>query len=69
METLKEALLGVGALYYRRMARRGRPYLRKSEFKNWLDEQPSERLAQAITVLNTLGQTKAYLYWCGGEGC
>ena len=69
METLKEALLGVGSLYYRRMARRGRPYLRKSEFKNWLDEQPSERLAQAITVLNTLGQTKAYLYWCGGEGC
>ncbi len=69
METLKEALLGVGALYYRRMAGSGRPYLRKSEFKNWLEEQPNERLATAITVLNTLNQTKAYLYWCRGEGC
>ena len=68
METLKEALLGVGALYYRRMAGSGRPYLRKAEFKNWLEEQPNERLVTAITVLNTLGQTKAYLYWCRGRG-
>ncbi|MBC8224996.1 GNAT family N-acetyltransferase [Candidatus Bathyarchaeota archaeon] len=69
-EGLEQALLGVGALYYKRLSGAGRPYLKKNEFKEWLNRQDAEGLARALTVLNTLNQTKAYLYWSmeGGGG-
>jgi GNAT superfamily N-acetyltransferase len=66
--SLNRVLLGVGALYYKRLARSGRPYLRRAEFGEWLDRQPTESLARTLVVLNTLNQTKAYLYWCRGWG-
>ena len=64
--SLNRVLLGVGAIYYKRLARSSRPYLRKAEFREWLVRQPTESLARALVVLNTLNQTKAYLYWCRG---
>jgi ABC-type lipoprotein export system ATPase subunit/GNAT superfamily N-acetyltransferase len=68
LEALKTSLLGVGALYYKRLSGTGRPYLRKSEFREWLEQQGTDGLARALMVLNTLNQTKAYLYWKGGRG-
>ena len=69
METLKLGLLGVGASYYKRLSRSGRPYVRKSEFREWLAEQSNESLGRALATLNILGQSKAYLYWSReGEG-
>jgi hypothetical protein len=56
----------VGAIYYRRLARSSRPYLRRAEFEEWLGRQETGSLARALEVLNTLNQTKAYLYWCRG---
>ena len=64
--SLNRVLLGVGAIYYKRLARSSRPYLRKAEFGEWLVRQPTESLARALVVLSTLKQTKAYLYWCRG---
>jgi len=58
----------VDALYYKRLSGTGRPYLRKSEFREWLERQEQDGLARTLTVLNTLNQTKAYLLWKGGRG-
>jgi len=63
MEAFRLGLLGVGSAYYKRLARSGRPYVRKSEFREWLDKQSDESLGRALTTLNTLSQSKAYLYW------
>ena len=60
-------LLGVGSAYYKRLSRSGRPYVRKSEFREWLDEQSNESLGRALATLKTLSQSKAYLYWHRGE--
>ena len=68
LEALKTSLLGLGALYYKRLSGIGRPYLRKREFREWLDRQKTDGLARALKVLNTLNQTKAYLYWKRGGG-
>jgi ABC-type lipoprotein export system ATPase subunit len=62
--SLRRILLGVGAIYYKRLARASRPYLRRAEFEEWLGGQDTGSLARALVVLNTLNQTKAYLYWC-----
>ncbi len=62
--SLNRILLGVGAIYYKRLARSSRPYLRRAEFGEWLGRQGIGSLARALVVLNTLNQTKAYLYWC-----
>lgn len=64
IQSLKEALLGVSRLYYKRLSRSSKPYLKKSEFASWLDEQSLEELARALKTLSVLNQTKAYLYWC-----
>ena len=63
---LREILLGVQAVYYKRLSRMGRPYLKKAEFRGWLEWQPPESLAKTLATLSILGQTKAYLYWCRG---
>ncbi len=64
LDLLREMLLGVQTVYYKRLSRTGKPYLKKAEFRRWLEWQPPESLATTLTTLNTLGQTKAYLYWC-----
>jgi ABC-type lipoprotein export system ATPase subunit/GNAT superfamily N-acetyltransferase len=68
IESLSSVLLGVGAIYYKRLTRTSRPYLRRAEFGEWLVRQPTGSLARTLAVLNTLNQTKAYLYWCRGWG-
>lgn len=62
--SLREVLLGVGAVYYKRLARTGRAYLRRGEFEGWLEGQPIGSLARSLAVLSALNQSKAYLYWC-----
>ncbi|MGD2201522.1 MAG: GNAT family N-acetyltransferase [Candidatus Bathyarchaeota archaeon] len=68
LEDLRGALLDVNTIYYKRLSRSSKPYLRKAEFREWLKEQPMESLAKSLTILSTLAQTKAYLYWCRDEG-
>lgn len=61
-ERVREAILGTGAVYYRRIIG-GRPYVGREETERWLTEQPPERLAKAIRNLAVLSQPKAYLHW------
>jgi GNAT superfamily N-acetyltransferase len=63
LEGLKEILLGISTIYYKRLSRNSRPYVRRAEFKAWLDEQPNPSLARTLATLSILSQTKAYLYW------
>jgi len=59
-----EALLGVDRHYYRRLARTQTPYLKKTDFVEWLSAADEESLAWTLQILCILSQTKAYLYWC-----
>jgi len=65
-----EALLRVDGHYRRRLARVSDPYLRKTDFKEWLEAADKGSLAWSLQILGVLSQTKAYLYWCRdwGEG-
>jgi len=70
---LMEVLLSVSTVHYKRLSRASRPYVKKAEFQRWLEEQPNESLARALSTLSTLNQSKAYLYWSrdmieGGRG-
>jgi len=70
--SVRHALSRVNSTYFKRIARKDQPYLRKAEYLGWLEVQGAESLARAIYTLNVLSQTKAYLYWSrdwtGGEG-
>jgi len=57
-------LLNVGAHYYKRLMSTGRPYVGKTDFKEWLWNQPRERFARVLSILSVLSETKVYLYWC-----
>ena len=63
-----EALLGVDRHYYRRLARVHAPYMRKTEFRDWLGAADKGSLAWSMQILSVLAQTKAYLYWCRDWG-
>jgi predicted ABC-type transport system involved in lysophospholipase L1 biosynthesis ATPase subunit/GNAT superfamily N-acetyltransferase len=63
LRELGEVLLSVSSVYYKRLSRAGRPYVRKAGFREWLGGQDAGSLARTLSVLCTLGQSKAYLYW------
>jgi len=64
VEEVRGALLSVKNQYYKRLRSGGRPYLGKAEFREWLHDQPTERLDRCLSILSVLNQSKAYLYWC-----
>jgi len=66
LESLKKQLLGINSIYYKRLSRSGRPYVKKAEYEEWLTEQNNWSLARNLATLSTLGQSKAYLYWHKG---
>jgi ABC-type lipoprotein export system ATPase subunit len=63
IESLKELLLGISSIYFKRLSRSGRPYVKKAEFEKWLATQSNWSLTWTLATLSTLGQSKAYLYW------
>jgi ABC-type transport system involved in cytochrome c biogenesis ATPase subunit/GNAT superfamily N-acetyltransferase len=69
IRSLRAMLLGISTIYYKRLSRNSRPYVKRAEFKAWLDEQPNSSLARTLATLSILGQTKAYLYWSNEKGC
>jgi len=68
LNILHGILLGVNTIYYKRLSRSSKPYLKKAEFKEWLEKQSPDSLARTLATLNTLNQTKAYLHWKKGRG-
>ena len=68
LESLRKLLLGVNAIYFKRLSRSGRPYVKRGEFSVWLGEQSDLSLARVLVTLSVLGQCKAYLYWGRAAG-
>jgi ABC-type lipoprotein export system ATPase subunit/GNAT superfamily N-acetyltransferase len=68
LAAVHETLLGVEGHYRRRLARVSDPYLRKTDFMEWLEAADTGSLAWTLQILGVLSQTKAYLYWCSDWG-
>jgi len=62
-DAVRGVLAGVSSMYFKRLSRVGRAYVRKAEFVGWLEVQSVENLGRCLGILHTLGQCKAYLYW------
>jgi len=68
VDEVKGILIDVGSHYYKRLMSSDRPYVRKAEFREWLWEQPRDRLSRCLRILSILSETKVYLYWCRDWG-
>jgi len=60
---VKQALLSVSSFYYRRLAAVGQVFLTRTDFEKTLRSATLEKLAQMLSVLSVLNQTKVYLFW------
>jgi len=63
MRRVKQALLGVSSVFYRRLAGGKRVFLRWEEFMEILENVTVEKLAKMLRILSILMQTKVYLIW------
>ena len=61
---VKEILLSVDSVYYRKMIGRAKIFCRASDFKEFLSSVSLEGLARVLKMLSVLSEPKAYLYWC-----
>ena len=68
LRSLRTVLLGISTIYYKRLSRSSRPYVKRAEFREWLDAQDNGSLGRALVTLSVLGQCKAYLYWGRAAG-
>jgi len=60
---VKQALLGVSNIYYKRLATTGQPFLKQTDFEKTLKSTTLQKLAQMLSTLSVLNQTKVYLFW------
>jgi len=60
---VKQALLSVSNIYYKRLAAKGQAFLTREEFEKTLKMATSQKLAQMLSALSVLTQTKVYLFW------
>jgi len=67
MEKVKETLLNVSQVYYKRLKGSGKAYVKKIEFERFIAEAQNETLAKVISRLAVLNQTKVYLLWENSE--
>ena len=60
---VKQTLLGVSSVFYRRLAGGKRMFLRREEFNEILENATIEKTAKMLRILSILMQTKVYLIW------
>jgi GNAT superfamily N-acetyltransferase len=60
---MKQALLSVSNIYYKRLASSGKAFLTRKDFHETLAKATMEKLAQMLSALSVLSQTKIYLFW------
>ncbi len=60
---VKQTLLGVSSVFYRRLAGGKRTFLRRGEFSEILENATIEKTAKMLRILSILIQTKVYLIW------
>jgi len=61
LHEIREALLKTG--HYKRLMASYKAYPKKEEFKNWLEDQDTHALANVLSRLAVLAETKVYLFW------
>jgi hypothetical protein len=60
---VKQILLGVSSVFYRRLAGGKRMFLRRAEFNEILENATIEKTAKMLRILSILMQMKIYLIW------
>jgi len=60
---VKQALLSVANIYYKRLASAGKAFLTRVDFEKTLETAQLGKLAQMLSALSVLNQTKVYLFW------
>jgi len=63
VEDVKAILVSVSPAYYKRLRSTQRIYLKREEYRAWLDKADNETLAKVIVRLAVLAQEKVYLIW------
>jgi len=63
LETVREAILQVSSIYYKRLRSTAETFLGKQEFDSWIHKIPLETLAKVMSRLAVLAETKVYLFW------
>jgi hypothetical protein len=63
LEEIKAILLAVSTGYYKRLKSTSKPYVKREEFKEFLEGASLETMAKLISRLAVLAQTKVYLFW------
>jgi len=65
---VKQALLSASNIYYKRLASAGPAFLMRTDFEKILKWAPLQKLAQMLSALSVLTQTKVYLFWKNPKG-
>jgi GNAT superfamily N-acetyltransferase len=60
---VKRVLLNVSGGFYKRIASKTQPFMKKAQFKKVLTKADNKKLAHMIRTLSILAQTKVYLFW------
>lgn len=60
---VKQILLSVSNIYYKRLASSGKAFLTRKDFHETLAKTTTEKLTQMLSALSVLNQTKIYLFW------
>jgi len=60
---VKQALVSVSNVYYKRLASAGPAFLTRTDFEKTLESATLQKLAQMLSALSVLNQTKVYLFW------
>lgn len=63
LEEIKTILLTVSPGYYKRLKSTSKPYVKREEFKEFLEGASPGTIAKLISRLAVLAQTKVYLFW------
>ncbi len=63
LRKIREAILRVPAIYYKRLKAAGEAYVEKKEFNEWIREISLEALAKVLSRLAVLAEAKVYLFW------
>ena len=61
LEKTKEILCSVG--YHKRLQSSSKPYVKRSEFREWIGRKSLRTVAKVISRLAVLAEPKAYLLW------
>jgi len=60
---VKQALLSIANIYYKRLASAGKAFLTRTDFEKTLERAQLDKVAQMLSALSVLNQKKVYLFW------